>query len=93
MTQLTSVRSVRPKWTKLAVVCQKCPAGRDVRKSLRKALKARGTCDVRVVRSSCLDVCPKRGATVTTVDANGDTRTVVLVNSIVDDVVLDGIGL
>ncbi len=57
---------VRTRWTTLIAVCSECDGGKRLAKAMRADLKRSGARDVRVVRSSCLDVCPKRGVTVTT---------------------------
>ena len=57
---------VRTRWSTLIAVCSECDGGKRLAKTLRADLKRSGTRDVRIVRSSCLDVCPKRGVTVTT---------------------------
>jgi hypothetical protein len=49
--------------------------------------------NVRVVGSSCLDVCPKRGATLVTTAEKGITRTVVARDSIGDPATWDAIGI
>jgi hypothetical protein len=58
--------AVRTRWSTLIAVCSECDGGKRLAKTLRSDLKRQGNRDVRVVRSSCLDVCPKRGVTVTT---------------------------
>ncbi len=42
-----------------------------MRKALKRVLKERGRRDVRVVASSCLDVCPKHATTVAAGGAGG----------------------
>jgi predicted metal-binding protein len=60
-------------WSDIVLVCAKCAAkaGRghkgktELRGELKRALKRRGLGDsVRVVDSSCLDLCPKDGQTI-----------------------------
>jgi predicted metal-binding protein len=55
---------VRPPWQACVLVCQKCLKKAKAKKgffgALRDALRARfGKKAVRVVKSSCLDLCPK----------------------------------
>jgi hypothetical protein len=57
---------VRTKWSTLVAVCRECGGGKGFAKSLRRATKEAPVRDVRVVSTSCLDVCPKRGVTVAT---------------------------
>lgn len=66
-----SGRGARTKWSTLVAVCRECSDGKAVAKALKQAYKLEGRRDVRVVRTSCLDVCPKRGATVSTTTARG----------------------
>jgi len=64
---VANIRTVRPSWDAgLLVVCRKCDGyTKSLRRDLREALKARGLAKrVRVVESTCLDVCPKRATTV-----------------------------
>jgi hypothetical protein len=68
---------VRTKWTTLVAVCRECNGAKAVAKMLKRSYKSAGRRDVRIVRSSCLDVCPKRGVTVSTSDASG-VKTVVI---------------
>jgi hypothetical protein len=58
-------------------VCRECAGEpKPLRKALKQVLKERGRRDVRVVASSCLDVCPKRATTVAAGGAGG-TRVLV----------------
>lgn len=51
--------------TEVLFVCQKCDGGKDLRRALKRAVKASGRKrDVRVVGCGCLNVCPKRSITV-----------------------------
>jgi predicted metal-binding protein len=67
-----SLEYAATKWSLPVLVCGECakrtgPANQPtvLRKWLRKELARRGLKrSVRVVESSCLDVCPKRGVTV-----------------------------
>ena len=68
---------VRTRWAALIAVCSECDGGKRLAKAMRANLKHSGTRDVRVVRSSCMDVCPKRGVTVTTL-RNGVLETAVV---------------
>ena len=63
---MKSEQPVRTRWTSLVAVCGECHGGKRFGKALRGALKKSPIQGVRVVRSSCLDVCPKRGVTVAT---------------------------
>ncbi len=59
-------------------MCKECAGEpKALRKALKQVLKARGRRDVRVVASSCLDVCPKRATTVAAGGADG-TRVLVV---------------
>lgn len=54
-------------WERALLVCQKCDKHetRSLVKALRQAVRARfGKKAVRVVTTSCLDVCPKSGTVV-----------------------------
>jgi predicted metal-binding protein len=68
---------VRTKWTTLVTVCRECDGGKSLAKTVRQAVKDAAGREVRVVSSSCLDVCPKRGVTVATLGAGGVTTAVV----------------
>ena len=57
---------VRTKWSTLVSVCRECHGGKGFAKTLRRAYKGGDSRTVRVVSSSCFDVCPKRGVTVAT---------------------------
>ena len=74
---------VRTKFSTLVAVCEECSGGKRFAKSLRGAYKAAGTRDVRVVRSTCLDICPKRGVTIATL------RDGALSVSVIDDELRD----
>lgn len=80
-----------PKWTTLVAVCAKCKHGKDVQKSLRGALKERRERGTRVVRSTCLDVCPKGGTTVSVASSAG-LRTTVVRDGIAAAELLDALG-
>lgn len=68
------IRSVPVKWRSFVLVCGKCSRKLDGgfgRKGkhklddvLRDALKSAGRREVRVVRTGCLGLCPKRAVTV-----------------------------
>ncbi|WP_440221935.1 hypothetical protein ACQQ2N_12660 [Dokdonella sp. MW10] len=54
-------------WRDVVFVCTKCMKRQDresLRDDLKRALKASGTRDVRVVASGCLDLCPKDAVTI-----------------------------
>jgi hypothetical protein len=68
---------VRTKWSTLVAVCRECGGGKGFAKSLRRATKQAGARDVRIVSSSCLDVCPKRGVTVAMIRDGALTTAVV----------------
>jgi hypothetical protein len=70
-------RPVRTKWSSLVAVCRECSNGKRLSKALKRSLKDAGVRDVRVLSSSCLDVCPKRGVTVATAIA-GTVQTAVI---------------
>jgi hypothetical protein len=67
------VIEARPSWERSVVlVCRECEhrVARRLKGALKDELRARGYGKaVRVVETSCLDVCPSRGATVAV--ANG----------------------
>jgi predicted metal-binding protein len=68
---------VRTKWTTLVAVCRECSGGKRLSKVLKRSLKDANIRDIRVLSTSCLDVCPKRGVTVATTCAGG-VKTAVL---------------
>ncbi|GAC1307323.1 MAG: hypothetical protein NVSMB21_11150 [Vulcanimicrobiaceae bacterium] len=77
---MLSFRKARPSWDLgLVVVCRKCDGYEpSLRRGLKKALVDCGARRrVRVVSSSCLDVCPKRATAVVIVDARGARTTIV----------------
>ncbi|OJT21404.1 hypothetical protein BO221_26650 [Archangium sp. Cb G35] len=60
---MSEPKEVQPRWEGLVFVCRKCmkrAGAEDVRSTLKEEL-GRG---VRVVRSSCLKLCPKGRVTV-----------------------------
>jgi hypothetical protein len=72
-----ATKPARTRWSTLVAVCSECEGGKRLAKAMRAELKQSQTRDVRVVRSSCLDVCPKRGVTVATMrDGVLETRIV-----------------
>jgi predicted metal-binding protein len=83
--------SVRTKWTALVAVCEECSGGKRLAKALRRASKETGTRELRVVRSSCLDVCPKRGVTTATLRA-GSTSVRVIDDALSGDAALAALG-
>lgn len=58
----------------LLSVCAKCDGdGRALRRAIKRELKARGRGkSVRVVASTCLDICPKRAVGIAIVDRRAD---------------------
>lgn len=80
-----------PEWTTLVAVCAKCKRGKDVQKSLLGALKERRERGMRVVRTTCLDVCPKGGTTVSVATATG-LRTAVVRDGLAGAELLDALG-
>jgi hypothetical protein len=69
--------AVRTTWSTLVAVCRECDGGKKLGKEIKHALKDARIRDVRVLSSSCLDVCPKRGVTVATTFSGG-VKTAVL---------------
>jgi hypothetical protein len=68
---LGAVRSVRPpKRDTLVSVCRKCAGDASaLQAALKKEYRRRGFGKrVRVVKSSCLDICPKRAVAVAVAD-------------------------
>lgn len=66
------------KWQTLIAVCGKCDGdSKSLRRAIKDELKSRGERDARVVRTSCLDICPKHAVTVA-VSGPGVTRCVVV---------------
>jgi predicted metal-binding protein len=74
-------------WSEVVMVCAKCAAklgrGRkgktELRGEIREALKTRGLSKaIRVVETSCLDLCPKGGQTVATGRQLGEARLTVM---------------
>lgn len=64
--------SVTPPWTRMIAVCTNCEDGdhrlADHLKSYAKEHDVKG---LRVVRSSCLKVCPEKGVTCVVTDKQG----------------------
>lgn len=63
----SSLRIVRPPWSSIVFVCSKCTKRQDrgsFRRDLKRALKEHGNKNVRVVASTCLDVCPRHAITL-----------------------------
>jgi hypothetical protein len=75
--RMSPVLPARTRWTALVAVCGECNGGKRFAKALRRAMKRSATEPARVVRSSCLDVCPKRGVTVATLRDSGVITVVV----------------
>ena len=69
-----SIRSIPVKWRSFVLVCGKCSRKLDggfgkkgrhkLDTVLRDALKSAGRRELRVVRTGCLGLCPKRAVTV-----------------------------
>jgi hypothetical protein len=76
--------AARTRWSTLVAVCSECDGGKRLAKAMRRNFKREGTGDVRVVRSSCMDVCPKRGVTVTTMRA-GVLETAIVMETLAPD--------
>jgi hypothetical protein len=61
-----SLGTIRPvKAPDVVLICEKCshklgPAGKAMRKNLKHALKSRRWGKVRLVKTSCFAICPKR---------------------------------
>jgi len=71
---MSDIRSVEPTWDAgLIVVCRACEGyAKSLRRGLKEALAAEGLRKhVRIVESSCLDVCPKRATTVVIATRSG----------------------
>ena len=67
-----SLQAVRPPWREaLVLVCQKCGGGKSLRRDLKARAKSLGKRRFRVVKSSCLDLCPKAATAVVVVDVDG----------------------
>lgn len=76
--QLSGLAPARVRYATLLAVCKECAGEpKPLRQALKRVLKERGRRDVRVVASSCLDVCPKRAATVAASGAGG-TRVLIV---------------
>jgi len=72
---MKSIRAVRPSWdTGLVIICRKCEGyTRSLRGEIKDAVAAAGLGKrVRVIKSSCLDLCPKRATTLVTVTSRGN---------------------
>lgn len=62
----------KPGWSTLIAVCTKCEDGKaDLADRVKGYLKEHKHTDLRALRSSCLDVCPKKGVCVAAVGPNG----------------------
>lgn len=61
-----AVRPAKTKWREVILVCAKCSGEPSVvRKALKKIAKKLGDGQaLRVVETSCLGLCPRRGVTV-----------------------------
>ncbi len=71
---MPAVRAVRPaKLRALVAVCAKCDGDpKALRRRLKREFKDRGAKgSVRVVASSCLDLCPKRSVAIAVSDDRG----------------------
>lgn len=56
-------------WRELVLICGKCMKKQErepLRGELRRALKAAGRRDLRVVATGCMDLCPKDGVAIAT---------------------------
>ncbi len=70
----------RPKWSAAILICGKCLKGVDgkaMRRDLKAAAKGR-TGKVRIVRTSCLGLCPKRAVAMASADSLARRELVVL---------------
>lgn len=70
----------RPKWTSAILVCGKCLKGVDgkaMRRDLKAAAKGR-TGKVRIVRTACLGLCPKRAVAMASAGSLARRELVVL---------------
>jgi hypothetical protein len=65
-------------WSRLVSVCAKCDGdGKSLARALKSELKRQGVRGVRVTRSTCLDVCPKRAVAVAVSGPGGNGCVVV----------------
>ncbi|GAC1301093.1 MAG: hypothetical protein NVSMB19_08820 [Vulcanimicrobiaceae bacterium] len=76
---MREIRPARPPWDAALIVCRKCDGyDKSLRRDVKEALAAAGLRKrVRVVESSCLDVCPKRGTTVVIATPDGSDVAIV----------------
>jgi len=76
--------TVRPaKAPELVLVCGKCsrklgPAGKAIRKDLKQALKTRRWGKVRLVKTGCMSICPKRRQVLASARSLGERRVLVI---------------
>lgn len=75
---ISPLRPVRVSWSAgLVVLCRDCTG--SAAKKLRKRLKKRLPATIRVVESSCLNVCPKNGTAACIIDRrSGETVTAIV---------------
>ena len=72
-----SLVPARAPWSRLVSICRECAGGSALLKpALKMAAKAAGRRDLRIVETSCLDVCPGRGGCLSITGAN-DSRSYV----------------
>ena len=89
--ELNGPVAARVRYATIIAVCKECHGEpKPLRKALKRVMKERGRRDVRVVASSCLDVCPKRATTVAASGADG-TRCVVVAPGTRPDAVADAL--
>lgn len=76
----------------LILICEKCGKreSRSLMDDLKTQIKARGSKrEFRVLRTSCMNVCPKRGVTLAVLRTHGESAFVVVDET--SEITLDGI--
>ena len=80
--------AVQPRWSALLAVCKKCEEGNSTLADRVKArVKERGIEGIRALRSSCLDICPKKGVCATFVGSHGQKTAIFDTDADADSVI------
>ncbi|GAC1420924.1 MAG: hypothetical protein NVSMB5_13740 [Candidatus Velthaea sp.] len=75
----SAIKPVKAAAEDVLFVCQKCEGGKQLRRSLKDAIKESGRKrEVRVVASGCMDVCPKHTVTLARAAAGKPVRYLVV---------------
>ncbi len=80
----TPFATIRPaKAPEVVLVCEKCrrrlgPSGKAIRKTLKQALKTKRWGKVRLVKTGCFSICPKRRQVLASSRSLGEHRVLVV---------------